>query len=446
MPDLAHSRPPGLVIGDAEATAQLRLWRRIGIAILAATFGGAVLWSSLAPLSSAVIASGIVKVAGNRKKIQHQEGGVIKAILVRDGDQVQAGDVVIRLDETRAGASQGVLQTQYDAALALQARLVAERDGRAEIVWPAELMGRRDDTRIAGLLQTQQSQFAARRASILGHLGILDKQIASTQAAIEGLAGLRKAKETQLESLRTELAGLTDLLSKGMVEKTKYRNLEREIARLEGERAEHASDIASARSTISERELQKFQVRKTFNEEVTEELRKVQTEIFDYLERMQAADYVLAQTELRSPVAGTVTGLKTHTEGGVVAPGEVLLEIVPGDDRLMIEAKVRPQDVDRIRPGLSAGIKLSAFDQRTLPELEGSVTYLSADVIEDERSGQSYFLVRIEVPETELARLAGQKIQPGMFADVFVRTGERTFLAYLLDPIATSFDKAWRER
>lgn len=445
MSDPAHSRAPGLVIGEAAADAQLRRWRRIGIAILAATFGVTALWSSLAPLSSAVIASGLVKVASNRKKIQHQEGGVIKQILVRDGDRVQAGDVLIRLDETRAGASRGVLQTQYDAAVALNARLIAERDDQNGIAWPAELLMRQDDARIAELLQTQQSQFAARRASLQGHLGILDKQIAATRAEIEGLTGLRKAKETQLASLRIELDGLTDLLSKGMVEKTKYRNLEREIARIEGERAEHASDIASARSTISERELQKFQVRKTFNEEVTEQLRKVQTEIFDYLERMQAAGYVLAQTELRSPVAGTVTDLKAHTEGGVVAPGEVLLEIVPADDLLMVEAKARPQDVDRIRPGLPAGVKLSAFDQRTLPELEGSVTYLSADIIEDDRTGQSYFLVRIEVPESEFARLDGQ-IQPGMLADVFVRTGERTFLGYLLDPITASFAKAWRER
>ncbi|MCQ9379067.1 HlyD family type I secretion periplasmic adaptor subunit [Methyloversatilis sp. XJ19-49] len=440
------ARPPGLVIGDAAASAQLRRWRLTGLLILAATFGVTALWSTLAPLSSAVIASGTVKVVGNRKMVQHQEGGVIKAILVRDGDRVAAGDVLIRLDETRAGASQGVLQTQYDAALALQARLIAERDGQVSISWPAELLARRNEPRVSELLQTQQSQFAARRASLQGHLSILDRQIAATQAGIEGLDSQRKAKQTQLESLQTELAGLTDLLSKGMVEKTKYRNLEREIARVEGERAEHMSDIASARATISERELQKFQARKTFNEEVTEQLRTVQTELFDYTERMQAADYVLAQTELRAPVAGTVTDLKTHTEGGVVAPGQVLLEIVPTDERLMIEAKVRPQDVDRVRTGLAAGVKLSSFDQRTLPELDGSVSYLSADILEEERTGQSYFLVRIEVPEEELSRLGGQKIHPGMLADVFVRTGDRTFLAYLLDPIVSSFNKAWRER
>lgn len=446
MSDITERPMPGLIIGDAEATRDIRRWNRIGLVVLLLTFGGTVIWSALAPLSSAVVASAVVKVDSNRKKIQHQEGGVIKQILVRDGAQVQAGDVLIRLDETRAGASMGVLQTQYDAALALQARLVAERDDLSTIVWPAELVARAQDPRIAELLSAQAAQFGARRNSLQGQLGIIDKQISATQSEIQGLIGQRSAKEAQLASLRTELDGLTDLLSKGMVEKTKYRNIEREIARFDGERAEHASSIASARSTISERELQKFQLRKTFLESVSDELRKVQTEIFDYTERMQAANYVLAQTELRSPVTGTVTDLKAHTEGGVVTPGEVLLEIVPLDDRLMVEAKVRPQDVDRIRLGLPAGIKLSAFDQRTLPELDGVVTYLSADVIEDVRSGQAYFLTRVEVPESQLARLDGQKIQPGMFADVFIRTGERSFLSYLLDPITASFNRAWRER
>lgn len=436
----------GMVIGEAAATAEIRRWMRIGIAILMLTFGVAALWSWLAPLSSAVIASGMVKVDSNRKRIQHQDGGVVKEILVRDGSRVKAGDVLIRLDETRAGASQGVLQTQYDAALALQARLVAERDRAQSITWPPELLARKDDPKANEIIEAQQSQFLARRASLIGQLNILDQQIASKRSEIAGLVGQKEAKESQLASLKTELAGLTDLLSKGMVEKTKYRNLEREISRLEGERGERVSEIAAAQSMIGEKALQKFQIRKSFHEDVTEELRKTQTEIYDYLERMDAARFVLAQTELRSPVAGTVTDLRIHTEGGVVSPGELLLEIVPADDTLIVEARVRPQDVDRIRVGLDAGIKLSAFDQRTLPELDGKVTYLSADIVEDPRTGQAYFLIRVEVPDSQLARLDGLKVVPGMLADVFVRTGERTFFQYLLHPIMTSFDKAWRER
>jgi len=446
MSDTAQELPPGIVIGEAETTRDIRRWNRIGMLVLLATFGGTVLWSALAPLSSAVVASAVVKVDSSRKKIQHQEGGVIKEIHVRDGSQVRVGDVLIRLDETRADASRGVLQTQLDAALALQARLTAERDELPSIHWPAELRERTQEPRVAELLEAQETQFKARRSSLTGQLDIIDKQVAATQSEIQGLIGQRGAKEALLASLRTELAGLTDLLSKGMVEKTKYRNIEREIARIDGERAEHTYSIAAARSSIGERELQKYQLRNAFLEGVSDELRKVQTDIFDYTERMQAANYVLAQTELRSPVNGTVTDLKAHTEGGVVTPGEVLLEIVPLDDRLILEARVRPQDVDRIHVGLPAGIKLSAFEQRTMPELEGSVTYLSADIIEDVRSGQTYFLTRVEVPESELSRLNGQKIQPGMSADVFIRTGERSFLGYLLDPITASFAYAWRER
>lgn len=443
-PSLA-SRPPG----DAAvllAERGIKRWTVIGIAILLFTFGLTAVWSVLAPIASAVVAPGLVKVDTSRKKLQHQEGGVIKEILIRDGDQVKAGQVLIRLDETRAGASHGVLQAQYDAAVAQLARLTAERDKLDEIPWPAELADRKEDPKVAEILRSQESLFGARRASVVGQLGILDKQIASKQSEIHGFAGQQAAKEAQLASLKTELAGLSELLTKGMVEKTKYRILERELARLEGERGEHISDIASARSAIAEKDLQKFQIRKSFHEDVVAEMRKVQTEAFDFQERMSAARYVLAQTELKAPVDGTVVDLKAHTQGGVVAPGEVLLEIVPANDRLVVEAHVRPEDIDRVRPSLETGVKLSAFDHRSTPELNGKVSYVSADAIEDERSGRVFFVTKIEVSEAELARLEGQKVQPGMLADVFVRTGEHTFFEYLLHPIVASFEKAWRER
>ena len=445
MPDIMPRSLDGLVVGEITADREFRQWSRIGMLVLLLTFGVAVAWSFAAPLASAVVAPAVVKVDSNRKKVQHQEGGVIKQILVRDGDRVSAGDVLVRLDETRAGASAGLIQAQYDAALALRARLEAERDRSAAIEWPPEWAARSAEPALAELRATQQTQFAARRASIVGQLSILDKQIASKRSEIQGLQGQRAAKTAQLDSLRTELDGLTDLLGKGMVERTKYRNLEREIARVQGELGEHVSDIAAARSLIGEKELEKFQLRKAFHEEVADELRRVQTEIFDDLQRIDAAQYVLAQTELRAPADGVVTGLQAHTEGGVVGPGEVLMEIVP-DDHLILEAKVAPQDVDRIHVGLNAGIKLSAFDQRTLPELNGTVTYLSADVVEDPRNGTNHFLTRIEVPETELDRLDSHRIQPGMIAEVFVRTGERTFIEYLLHPIVASFERAWRER
>ena len=430
----------------SESERAIERWTMIGAVIVLAGFGVTVVWSALAPLASAVVAPGLVKVDTSRKTVQHQDGGVIKAILVRDGDRVEAGQVLIRLDETRAGASHGVLQAQYDAAVAQQARLQAERDKVDHIEWPLELAARKDDPKVAEVLHAQESLFSARRASLVGQLGILDQQIAAARSEIDGLESQKAATEAQLQSLKTEQTGLAGLLEKGMVEKTKYRNLEREIAQLEGDRGEHVSDIAAARSEIGEKDLQKFQLRKAFHEEVVAELRKVQTEVFDYLERIGAAKYVLAQTELRAPVTGTVVGLQAHTNGGVVAAGDVLLEIVPANDRLIVEAQVRPEDVDRVRLNLAAGVKLSAFDQRAMPELNGKVSYVSADAMEDQKTGRTYFVTKIEVAEVELARLGNNKVQPGMLADVFVRTGERSFLDYLLHPVVTSFEKAWRER
>lgn len=444
MPDLpsAESQP---VSAAQTALRGIQRWTLVGVAIIVSSFGIAIVWSSLAPLASAVIAQGVVKVDTSRKKIQHLAGGTVLEIRARDGVQVKAGDVLVKLDPTRADASHGVLRAGLDAALAQQSRLVAERDGHAQVTYPADLLRRRQDPQVMELIKSQNSLFEARKTSLRGQVEILGKQIAALNNKIEGLGGQQLAKEDQLRSLRLDVAGFADLAAQGMLEKTRVRNTERDVARLDGERAEHIADIAQAKTVISEKELEKFQVQKRFREEVIEELRKVQNEMNDYTERIGAARHELEQTEIRAPVDGTVVETKTHTTGGVVGPGEVLMEIVPTHDRLIIEAKARPEDIDRLRLGLPAGVKLSAFDQRSIPELEGQVSYVSADIIEDAKTGVAYFLVKIEVPESELKRLKGRSIQPGMMADVFIRTGERTFLGYLLDPLVQSFNKAWRE-
>lgn len=447
IPTPPESMPPQSMPSPAPEMdgASIRRWNRIGIVIILLTFGVSALWSALAPLSSAVIAPGVVKVDTSRKKVQHVEGGAILEIRVRDGVKVKAGDVLVRLDPTRADASHGVLRSGLDAAIAQQSRLIAERDGHARVNYPAELSRRRGDAQVAELIKSQNSLFEARRTSLTGQLGILDKQIISLNKKIEGLAGQQLAKEDQLRSLRLDVEGFAGLAAQGMLEKTRVRNTERDVARLEGERAEHIADISQARNAISEKELEKFQVQKKFREEAIEELRKVQNEMNDYLERIGAAKHVLEQTEIRAPVDGTVVETKTHTTGGVVGPGEVLMEIVPTHDRLIVEAKARPEDIDRLRLDLPAGVKLSAFDQDMIPELNGRVSYVSADIIEDAKTGVAYFLIKVEVSEAELKRLKGRSIQPGMLADVFVRTGERTFFGYLMDPLMQSFNKAWRE-
>jgi HlyD family type I secretion membrane fusion protein len=437
-----------MVIGDERGAREIRRWRRIGLVVLAATFGTAVLWSALAPLSSAVVAAAAIKVDSSRKKIQHPEGGVIKEIVVQDGRIVRAGDVLVRLDEARAGAAHSVVVGGRDLALATQARLHAERDDRPSVTFPKELEERAaGNPQVVQTMRAQEALFLARRSARSGELGILDQQIAALRNEIEGFRSQLQSKREQLESLESDLESLRALDSQGMVEKTKLRALERDVARARGESEELGSRIASTRTVISEKELKKFQVRKAFQEDVAAELKKVQAEGFELLERESAARRTLELTELRAPVDGTVTDLKVHTAGGVVGPGEVLMEIVPSSDRLIIEARVAPQDVDRVRVGLPAGVKLHAFNARTTPELQAAVTYVSADAAVDQRTDTSWFMVRLDFSPESLRQLGTERrVMPGMQADVFIRTGERTFLGYLMQPLIDSFDKAWRER
>jgi len=430
----------------AHAWKDLQHWNRIGYLIILLGLGGFMLWATTAPLGSAVVSQGLVKVDSSRKKIQHLEGGTVKEILVKDGSRVKAGDILVRLDGTRAGASHGIVQSAFESSLAVQARLIAERDGVAAVSYPVELRERASDPKIAQIIRIQDEQFRARRQSVAGQIEILDRQIQQLRERIEGLGAQERSKAEQAKLLRDELAGLKTLIDKGMVEKTKVRNLEREIAQAEGERASHVSDLAATRATVSEKELEKFQVRKRLQEEVAAELRKIQSEVFDYQDRSQATRQTLAQTEIKAPVDGTVVELRVHTAGGVVGPGELLMEVVPDRDDLVVQGRIQPEDLDRLAVGLPTGVKLSAFNQRKTPELEGRLTYVSADAIEDEKTGMVYFVVKAEVSETELKRLGHNQIQPGMLAELYIRTGERTFFDYLMRPLLDSFDKAWRER
>jgi len=446
MVELAREIEASLIVGEDKAVADARRWSRIGYAILAGTFGLSIVWSSLAPLSSAVVAQGSVKVDSSRKKIQHPEGGVVKAILVKDGSTVKAGDVLVRLDETKAGAAYGVVKGGREVALAAQARLEAERDERSSIVFPKALTSQANEPQIAEILRSQESVFNARRASRIGEVGILERQIGSLRSEIAGLQSQQRSKQEQAASVKAELDGLASLASQGMVEKTKIRTIERDLTRLLGERDELASKVASANTAISEKELKKFQVKKAFHEEVVAELKKVQAENFELIERESATRYTLEQTELRAPVDGTVTDLKIHTAGGVIGPGEVVMEVVPSSDRLIVEGKVLPPDIDRVALGQDVGVKLHAFNARTTPELKGKLSYVSADAVLDPRTEMSYFIVKVTVSADELKRLGEQKVQPGMQTDVFIITGERTFLGYLFQPLADSFNQAWRER
>ena len=437
-----------MVVGESKGAAETRRWVRIGLVMLAATVGVAVLWSATVPLASAVVGAGMLKVDSSRKRIQHPEGGVVKEILVRDGSLVDAGDVLVRLDQTRAGAAHGVVVGGRDVALASLARLQAERDDRPNIDFDAELLRRSaGNAQLAQILRAQQSIFDARRSARIGELGILDQQISALRAEIQGYESQMRSKDEQRASTQRDLESLQDLDKVGMVEKTRLRATEREIAKLVGERDELASKIAATHTAISERGLKKFQVRKAFTESVVAELKQVQSENFELIERESATRRTLDLTELRAPVKGIVTDLRVHTLGGSIAPGELLMEIVPAADKLVIEARLPTQDIDRVHVGLVAGVKIHAFNARTLPEIDGTVVHLSPDALVDPKTEMPYYMARVELPAKEVVRLGeGNRLQPGMQADVFIRTGERTFFGYLMQPLSDSFRRAWLER
>jgi HlyD family type I secretion membrane fusion protein len=416
-----------------------------GLAVVCFTFGGFFGWAAYAELSSAVIASGTVMVDSNRKAIQHMEGGIVKEILVRNGDAVATGALLLRLDETRARASLAIVQSKLDQALASEARLLAEREVAESIVVPAAFAGREADPQLQEILHGQESQFQARRETLQGETGIYEQRIAQIDEQITGFRAQQQSKSRQIELINEELAGLKTLLAKGFAEKPKVLALEREAARLGGERGELIAEIASAKTSISEAKLQILQLRKDFREQVEQELREVRAEILDLRERVAAASFVLDHLEVRAPEDGVVVGLQVHAHGQVVRPGQTILEMVPIDDQLVVEAKVRPVDIDNLAIGLEADVLFTAFPQRTTPRLLGSVVYVSADRFEDERSGEAYYLARISVSEAEAARLGERKLHPGMPADVMIKTGERTALDYLVQPLRESIMRAWRE-
>jgi HlyD family type I secretion membrane fusion protein len=416
-----------------------------GMVVVVLFIGSFVLWAVFAPLAEAVVASGTIKVDSSRKKIQHLEGGIVKEILVKDGDRVKQGDVLVRLDETRSGASLAILRDGNDSALAQEARLLAERDELEKIMFPVSLTTRSDQPNVEGILKSQVIVWEARRSALEGEVMIRENQIDQLRGDIDGYKAQIDSRQQQWAFLQEELSSLRDLYKKGLNGKQRLLGLEREASEIEGAREDYQSQIVSAETSIARKELEIYQVGKNFREALVGELKQVQAEIYDFRERLNAAEHVFSQSEVRAPVDGIVVSSGVHTISGVITPGGTLLELVPVHDSLIVEARINPQDIDKVRVGLAAAIKLTAFNQRTTPELIGELQYVSADSLQDTQSGMIYFLARIEVTDQEIKRLGDKQLQPGMMAEVFIRTGERTMAEYLLQPLRDSFRRAWLE-
>ena len=402
-------------------------------------------WSAIAELSSAAIASGEVAVDSSRKTIQHFEGGIVKSILVRDGSIVEAGQLLIQLSETQALAQMEQMEARLRATTAREARLLSERDNLEEIAFPQWLLDLDRDAKMSSVIQGEINIFEARNASMASHAAILNRRIAQYREEIEGLNGEVAAADQQLVLLQEEIDGMESLVEKKMVGKSQLLALQREAADISGEKSRDQGLIARVRQNIAEQELQILELESRQSGEVVAELRDVQTAIFELQEQSRAAKDVLLRTDIVAPIAGTVVDLQVHTVGGVIASRQPLMDIVPTNDKLVINARLSTQDIDVIRVGLDAQIRLLAFNQRDTSPINGRVSLVSADRLNDERTGLPYYLAKIEFPDDLDEQMGGLELYPGMQAEVMIITGQRTALGYLMEPLSRSIRRSFRE-
>jgi HlyD family secretion protein len=420
---------------------ELRLGLRI--LIVATVLGGG--WFVFMPLAGAVVVPGNVVVQSNVKQIQHPTGGVIGEIKVHNGTLVHAGDLLVRLDATQTQASLQVVTKQLDETRARIARLVAERDGLSQISVPAELAAKSNDEMVKSLLASEDSLFKARSSTRQSQIDLLHSQIAQLTQEISGLEAQVDSKAKQLELIQTELSGVQELYDKRLVPLTRLTSLQREAARIDGERGQLMSSIAETKSKIDASKLQIIRVGQDFRAEVVKDLNDAQGKEAELVERSVAARDLLDRIEIRAPTTGAVNQLSVHTIGGVIKAGETIMEIVPDTDDLQIEAHVQPKDIDHVKTGQTAFVRLTAFNQRTTPQLSGTVSYVSADTGHDQQTNAPSYTVRVLLPEEERRRLNGQQLVPGMPAEVFVQTGSRSMMNYLFEPISDQMRRAFVE-
>lgn len=407
--------------------------------------GGFTAWSASAPLSGGASMPGRVAVESNRQTVQHLEGGIVSEILVKDGDAVAAGQVLLRLSDVRVRANLQVLSDRLSASLAQRARLVAERDNAVEVTFPDRLLAAADNPVVAEQIRAQQISFRSRLDTKQGQVVILRQRIEQLSRQKEGLIAQLEATKVQIETINRELSGLRRLFAEGLAPKTRILALERSAADLIGRQGQLVSDIARSDVAAGEAQLQIEQVDNTFHSDVVQELEKVEREIAELDEQRTAAQDQMERTEIRAPVAGIVVGLAAHTVNGVIAPGGHILDIVPQDQPLIVEAYVRPEDIDKVLPGEIAEVRFSAFSTRTTPSVEGRIAVVSADVLSDPQGKQSYYLARVIVADDQIARLGSARLVPGMPAEVIVNTGQRTALEYLLKPVQDMFARSFKE-
>jgi HlyD family secretion protein len=428
------------------ARRSIRLHLIVGLAVVVVLAGGLGGWASTAQISGALIAPGSVVVDSNVKKVQHPTGGVVGELRARDGDLVKAGDVVVRLDDTVTKASLAIVVKTLDGLWARAARLQAEQQGVESIVFPPMLLTRADDPDVKNIMASEAKLFEVRTYGRIGQKAQLRERVTQLNEEIGGLTAQEKAKEKEIALVEKELVGVRSLYEQHLVQLSRLTVLERDAARLAGERAQYIASRAQAKGKITETELQIIQIDKDVVSEVSKDLRETNDKIGEFVERKVTAEDQLRRVDIRAPQDGMVLQSTVHTVGGVITAGDAIMMIVPQADDLQVEAKVNPQDIDKLQIGQKTLLRLSAFNQRTTPELNGVVTRVSPDVTADQRTGQSYYTIRVSMPPQEVARLGDVKLIPGMPVEAFVQTGDRTMISYLIKPLSDQLMRAFREK
>jgi HlyD family secretion protein len=403
-------------------------------------------WAASTELSGAITASGSVVVDSNVKKVQHLTGGIVGELLVREGDHVRTGDTLVRLDETVLRAGLAIVTKGLDEMRARKSRLASERDGVERIVVPPELIDAAPSPEFASALDSERKLFDLRRTAREGQKSQLRQRIAQLDDEVRGYAALQHAKAEEIELIQRELTGVRTLWEKNLIQMSRLTVLEREAARLRGELAQSMAASAQVRGKVSEIELQIIQINQDLSSEVAKELREIDGKIGEFIERKVTAEDQLKRVDIRAPQNGVVHQLNVHTVGGVVSPADPVMLIVPEADLLTVEAKVSPQDIDQLYVGQPANLRFSAFNQRTTPEIQGAVSRISADVTSDQRTGQNFYTARVSITAEELARLGNVKLLPGMPAEIFAKTYDRSVLSYFTKPLSDQIVRAFRER
>jgi HlyD family secretion protein len=435
---------------ERDTRRMIRKLNLAGLATIGLLIGGIGGWAATAQLASAVIAPGSIVVESNLKRVQHPTGGVVGQILVKEGDTVEEGQVVIRLDETVPRAMLGIVRSQLDELVARQTRLLAERDLSENLTFPDDLLRRRSEPGLGTAMAGEEKLFEARRSARTGQRAQLRERLAQINEEVQGLSAQRAAKANEIDLIGQELKGVTELYEKKLVSIVRYMALQRDQQKLQGDHGQLGADIARARGRIAETELQIIQLDQDFRTEVLKDLRDAEGKIGELRERFTAAEDQLQRVEIRAPQAGIVHQLAVHTIGGVIKTGDTILSIVPRLDELIVEARVSPQDIDQIALGAPVAVRIMAGNQRTTPTVAGVLIHVSADLTREPGNGtqpsQAYFSVRVSLPKESVKQLGDLRLVPGMPAEAFIATGTRSPLEYLIRPLQEQIARTFRER